>query len=323
MEQRKPFLYMAPIVGVTGCLYRNIYSKTFDGYDSAVMPFIASCEASRFKASYIRDILPERNSARFELVPQILSKHPKDFIVLAKAMFDLGYKDINWNLGCPFAKVRKKGRGSGLLSFPDEIISFLEEVLPVMDNQLSLKVRLGSENSHELLKILPRLNDFPLKEIIIHPRTGKQEYKGNVDLAVFQECLSLTRHTIVYNGDIHSLEIFNALEKQFSTIHRWMIGRGGITNPFLPEEIKGLPLSSGDERKKRFICFHNEIFSSYQKDLSGPAHVMDKMKELWFYWSKAFLLGEEVYLKISRVKSLDKYAAVTEAFFQKNDSLTI
>ncbi len=310
----KPILYMAPIQGITGAVYRQEYSRFFNGYDYAVTPFIKSRKVS-FRHSNMRDILPERNDTSFEIIPQVMSKSSDDFIKLAKAMFDFGYETVNWNLGCPVTMVRNKGRGSGMLERTDEIVRIINSVIPAIPNKVSIKARLGNENNDGLARLLPLINDLPLKEIIIHPRTGKQMYEGAVDLEVFEKCVSLTKHSIVYNGDIDSVEKFRALSKRFPTINRWMIGRGGITNPFLPEEIKGLTNGNDQKRQERFLAFHDAVLKSHQSELSGPAHLMNKMKECWRFWSKAFKGGDELYLTISRTKKVDKYCSCIEKFF--------
>ncbi len=165
------------------------------------MPFLKNATGKR---SSLRDVLPERNDAGFTLIPQILHKSPKDFIVLAKSLYEMGYETVNWNLGCPLPMVRKKKKGAGLLPFSDEIVDFLREVISEIPNQVSIKVRLGAEDKSDLSRLLPMLNGLSLKEIIIHPRTGKQLYAGEADIDAFEECLPLSRHTIVYNGDIDS-----------------------------------------------------------------------------------------------------------------------
>ena len=91
---------MAPIMGFTNALYRNLYSKHFKGFDIAVAPFIASIGENRIRNAHLKDILPEKNSG-IPVIPQILSNDPQGFINLAKRLFDLGYDTINWNLGCP------------------------------------------------------------------------------------------------------------------------------------------------------------------------------------------------------------------------------
>ena len=46
---------------------------------------------------------------------------------MAKALHDLGYEEVNWNLGCPHKPVRKKQRGSGLLPHPERVDALLAQ----------------------------------------------------------------------------------------------------------------------------------------------------------------------------------------------------
>lgn len=311
----KPVLYMAPIRGITGSIYRNAYSRHFDGYDSCIMPFINNTTEKRSKH---RDISPDRNNVDFELIPQILNNKPKDFILLANILYEMGYKTVNWNLGCPLGMIRKKKKGSGMLPYPKRIVNFLNEVIPEIPTSVSIKVRLGSEDNKELSILLPLLNDTPIKEIIIHPRTGKQLYTGTADLSFFEESLTLTKHTVVYNGDIDCFEIYKTLRKRFPSVNRWMIGRSGITNPFLPEQIKKIESKNTEVKIERFRVFHADLLRAHQEELSGQSHLIGKMKEMWKYWKNAFEGGDRLFLEISRTKSIKKYSDTAEKFFSKN-----
>ena len=319
----KPVLYMAPIQGITNCVYRNVYSRLFEGYDFAVTPFIRNCNVISIKCKVLRDIFVQRNSATFDLIPQILSNSINDFINLSKIMFEMGYETVNWNLGCPHKKIRRKNRGAGLLSYPETIVKILDDVITAIPNQISLKVRLGNEKNNDLFTLLPMLNDFPVKNIIIHPRTGSQMYSGETDIDAFEECLSLTKHQVVYNGDINSFETFEYLANRFPTVNVWMIGRGGVINPFLPEQIKNLAADTEEKTRARFIEFHDELFDSYQKELSGPAHIIAKMKEMWSYWSKTFEGGNHVLHSIARTRNLNQYLSLVGKFFNNNPKLLI
>jgi len=240
MNQQQPFLYLAPIRGLTDALFRDTLANHFDGFDAAVAPFISPQKKSLYEDKMIRDVLPENNT-RLPIVPQLLHTDPEDFLVLAHRLAGLGYTHINWNLGCPAPMVARKKRGSGLLPYPHEIIGLLAKVLPEMTNELSIKTRLGFNDHEETRALLPELNQFQLKEIIIHARLGKQLYKGTTDPDGFEICRQLSKHTLAYNGDIKNIETYNLLAHRFPDINRWMIGRGALANLFLAEEIKGYP----------------------------------------------------------------------------------
>ena len=250
MNQPQPFLYLAPIRGLTDALFRETFSRHFAGYNAAVAPFISPQKKSLYEDKMLRDVLPENNTV-LPVVPQLLHTDPEDFLVLAHRLADLGYTHINWNLGCPAPMVARKKRGSGLLPYPAEILDLLTEIIPLLPIELSIKTRLGYNDQAETRVLLPELNQFQLKEIIIHARLGKQLYKGTTDPEGFAICRQLSTHTLTYNGDINNLETYRMLNQRFPDITRWMLGRGALGNPFLAEEIKKYPHQTAAPRTMR------------------------------------------------------------------------
>ncbi|HAR62849.1 MAG: tRNA-dihydrouridine synthase family protein [Candidatus Margulisiibacteriota bacterium] len=316
----KPLLYLAPIQGITESLFRNIFPKYFKGFDLAIAPFIATSHSNKLRGVVARELDPKNNYG-IKTIPQILSKNAQDFISLANSLSELGYDVINWNLGCPFPVVVKKGKGSGMLPHPDQIDSFLEKVIPDIKSKISVKLRLGLYSSEEILQIIPILNRYPLHEIIIHPRTGKQMYKGVVDLDAFETCLALSKHSVVYNGDIDSSSTFQKFSGRFNTVNKWMLGRGALANPFLPEEIQTKTIHTNNEKLEILCNFHNELFDGYSKILSGPAHLTDKMKEIWSFLGNCFEDSKTIQQKIYRIHTTQKYKELINQLF--NDELKL
>ena len=148
-------------------------------------------------------------------------------------------------------------------------------------------------------------------------------YSGDVDIAAFEKCLSLTKHRVIYNGDIDSFDSFRALSKRLHKIDTWMIGRGGVINPFLPEQIKNLSPDTGSKTRERFVEFHQELFATYQEELSGSSHIISKMKELWSYWAKAFEGGNQVLRSLAKTRNVDQYASLVDKFFNEEPKLLI
>ncbi|MDK9708760.1 MAG: tRNA-dihydrouridine synthase family protein [Desulforhopalus sp.] len=314
MPDTQPYLYLAPLRGLTDALFRDTLSRHFGGFDAAVAPFITPQKKTLFDDIMLRDVLPDNNQG-LSLVPQILHTDPESFIVLARRLADLGYRHVNWNLGCPAPMVARKKKGSGLLPYPEVILDILQQVMPQLGVELSIKTRLGFHNRSELAALLPQLDQFPLKEIIIHTRLGVQLYKGATDPDGFAECQKLSRHPLVYNGDINDLAAFTTLATRFPTVDRWMIGRGALSNPFLPEEIKGLPAGSADQRRKRLYAFHQDLVDRYQQRLSGQSHVLSRLKQLWSYLIISFPGQEKLGKKILKSNSLETYWQAIEQVF--------
>ncbi len=312
MEQ--PRLYMAPIKGFTDHTYRNTFAEHFGGFDLAVSPFIASKRDNKIKKKYVKDVLPENNTG-LPVVPQILSKTGKDFITLANYLYDLGYGIVNWNLGCPYPMVAKKKRGSGMLPHTDMIQGFLDNVIPGIKGTLSIKIRLGWHSKDDIFRLIPILNQYPLEELIIHPRTGIQRYDGEVDLEAFGQIVSMINIPLVYSGDIRTFEDFKKLSRRFDSVSRWMIGRGCLANPFLPFAIK----TGGEEiqgRIRKIKHFHEALFEKYSILLDGPSHVLNKMKGHWCYISSPFTDCKKTVKKIKKTRRPDQYLELVNLFFE-------
>jgi tRNA-dihydrouridine synthase len=304
---------LAPLRGVTDALFRNTYAEFFSGIDWAITPFLSTTQGPRIKPSHLKEVLPE-NNLKMPVVPQVMSKRAENFIPLAMALMDLGYHTINWNLGCPYPMVAKKGRGSGLLPHPEVIERFLDKVLAVMPGQISVKMRLGRYRDDEIFKLLPIFNRYPLKEVIIHPRTGVQMYEGTVQLDVFEQCLPLCRHCVMYNGDIVDPYGFERLQQRFPEIKSWMIGRGAVSNPFLCSNLKGHNINN-DDQNKIFKKFHDALYARYKERLYGPSHLLNRMKGLWGYFVKSFKGGAAFRKKINKTRHVQHYEYLIENFF--------
>ena len=314
-------IQLAPMRGFTDVVYRNAFDEHFKGIDVMMAPFIASVAGTRIKPKLLKDVLPENNHGK-SLIPQILGKSAEEFIILSKALYDFGYDTVNWNLGCPAPMVAKKGRGSGLLPYPDRMDAFLEKIFNNIPNQLSLKVRLGRFNRDEIFDLMPIFNRYPLVEIIIHPRTGVQMFKGEVDLEAFQKCVSLSNHPIVYNGDIVSLISFKKLKRKLSYISTWMIGRGVLVNPFLPEMIK-TGHSNISSVHLRLKAFHDTLFNCYSEKLYGPSHLLQRMKGIWGYLAQSLADGNHLLKQIRKTKDLRCYHNVIDAYFDQGGDLAV
>jgi tRNA-dihydrouridine synthase B len=310
------FLYLAPIRGITDCIFRTIYAGHFQGFDAAIAPFISTVKGRTVKRSHIKDVWPE-NNRKMAVVPQIIGNNPVDFVILSHTLFDLGYAKVNWNIGCPFPQVTKKKRGSGLLPHPEMIRAFLDYVVPRIPNKLSIKTRLGFAAKDEMQKWLPVLNDFPIAEIIVHPRTGKQLYNGAVDLEGFEQAFMASRNPVIYNGDITGRESFETLRRRFPALTTWMIGRGALANPALPEILTGKGKSTVD-LYLRIKAFHNELLETYDGIFDNQGNTVDKMKGIWFYLNGSFKDGTAILKKIQKVNKMDRYLETIDAVFSQS-----
>lgn len=307
-------LLSSPLQGFTDFRFRNAQNKIFGGIDTFYSPYIRLNGKMVIKSSYERDLLPE-NNRDLEVIPQVITNDADEFLFVAKYVRELGYKELNWNLGCPYPMVTKSGMGSGLISNPVKINHILERAHAETDIIVSMKMRLGYDNSEEILDVLPVLDTYPIKNIAIHARIGKQLYKGGVNLDAFQQCVDNTKHKLYYNGDITSVAKFHEMQQRFPSIDHWMIGRGLISDPFLPSMIKRNTMEYPANKIELFSAFHDTLFAIYSESLSGSTHILLKMYHLWEYFSSTFSNSHKVLKKIKKAQSIRNYeAAVAEIF---------
>ncbi len=314
MNLMNPILLSSPLQGFTDFRFRNAQNKFFGGIDTFYSPYIRLNGKLIVKSSYERDLLPENNSS-LECIPQIITNDADEFLFVAKYVQELGYKELNWNLGCPYPMVTKCGMGSGLISNTEKIKSILDKVHSQSNIIVSMKMRLGYDINTEILDVLPILDTFPIKNIAIHARIGKQLYKGGVHLEAFQKCIDIAKHKLYYNGDITTVKKFKEMQKLFPTINHWMIGRGLISDPFLPSMIKNNTTEYPKNKMELFSNFHDTLYEGYSQSLSGATHILLKMHHLWEYFSTTFENPHKVQKNIKKSKSIKNYEQTVKAIF--------
>ncbi|WP_338597723.1 tRNA-dihydrouridine synthase family protein [Clostridium baratii] len=306
--------YLAPMEGITGYIYRNTYEKYFGNIDKYFTPFIVPNNSRSLKTKELRDVLPENNEG-MNIVPQILTNDSEGFIFTAKKLKQLGYNEINLNLGCPAGTVVSKNRGSGFLAKREELDKFLDEIYKIDDMKISIKTRIGKDSPEEFYELIKIYNKYPLEELIIHPRTQKDFYGNKPNLEVFKDALYLSNNTICYNGDIFTKDNHDKLIKEFPEVDKIMLGRGILANPGLMNEIKNNIFIDKNTLKD----FHDEIFNEYRELFNEDRNAIFRMKELWGYMIHIFSDNKKYAKKIKKAQKLDAYNDAISSLFEEQE----
>ncbi len=216
-------IHFAPLQGYTEAIYRQAHARIFGGVESYYTPFVR-VERGEIRKKDMREITPENNRG-VNLIPQLIAPEPDKMEQIIALFIEKGYKTADINLGCPFPVLAKRHNGSGMLPYPGEVRNLLTAATEKHpDMQFSVKMRLGWENPDECLALLPLLNELPLTHIIMHPRLGKQQYKGEVDLTAFETFYNECRHPLIYNGDLLTAEDIHTISGRFPRLAGVMIG---------------------------------------------------------------------------------------------------
>lgn len=307
-------LSLGPFQGITDAPFRNVFKKHFGGIDKFYTPFFTGIQKDHAKNMQVEEIDPRFNDVK-TLTPQILSTDAEEILRFASQCKELGYKEINLNMGCPFPRVANKKRGSGLLPYPEKIDTMLCRVFEKIEVGFSVKCRLGYVNPDEIYPVLEVFNKYPLSELIIHPRIGKQLYKGEADVKRFAELMPLIKAPLVYNGDIVSTESFECIREQVQLVNEFMLGRGLLANPFLAEEIKGSCQAKDVDRLYNYVI---DLYEDRLRHAGGSPKVLGRMKELWSYLMNSFDEPQDIWRKIKKINALREYEEAVETVFREH-----
>lgn len=297
-------LYLAPMEGLTGHVFRQTYHRHFRDFDRYFTPFIATNDKLNFKT--LREINPVTN-AGLDLIPQLMTNRVEDTLTLTDDLKEHGYNHININLGCPSGTVVSKKRGSGFLSVPDELLIFFDELFEKADVPVSVKTRIGVNDVNEWPSLVEVFSRFPFSEIIIHPRLRAWQYEGIPDVEAFAYAYERLKSPIVYNGDVYTVEDYLRLTERFPDMEAVMIGRGIIRDPFLLEKITEGDKYRSENERERLSSFIRELESEYAKYMPTDRALLFRMKETWLYLSHYFSDYEKVVKEVKKSQNMKEY----------------
>lgn len=303
----------APMEGITGRIFRRVFDKHFKGVTDYYTPFITPKEKRGIDKKDIKELLPAHNEG-IKIVPQILTSREDAFNLTAFKLMEMGYKEINLNLGCPSGTVVNKGRGSGALKNLDGLKELLTGIFNEAEHtglKISIKTRIGYEEASEFHNIISLYRQFPIEKLIIHPRTRTEFYRSRVHKECFKQAVDEYSKAgeagkLCFNGELKGVDDVLAIEKEFPDIDHIMIGRGLLRYPFLLEDMAGVVVT---DRQGRIRNFLEELLDTYLEEFNGGAAAVLKLKEIWFYLQDSFE-GSEAYVKdIKKAKGVAEYRA--------------
>lgn len=292
--------YYAPLEGITDATFRRLHHKYFPGVDKYFMPFISPTIHRCLTNREARE-LPKADSVPFSAVPQLLGKNVEDMLWAIEVCRDLGYDEVNINLGCPSGTVVSKGKGSGMLSDIFALDAFLEAIYAKAVLPVSLKTRIGVNDSENWEKILKIYRDYPVKELTVHPRIRKAFYKGDCDLAAFSQAVENAPFPVCYNGNVTSLADAERIKAQFPTVASIMIGRGLVADPGM--------LSGGTDRNT-LKAFLNELSDTYCQVFESKRNAIYRMKDNWHYLIALFEGSDKLWKEMRKSTDYDRFMAI-------------
>ena len=325
--------------GLTTHTYRNLHAACFGGVDKYYSPFLAPLKQSKgkgyaFKKRDLTGILPENNKG-IPLVPQVLCNKAEQFLYAAETFYDLGYREINLNLGCPMPTVVSKRKGAGFLNDPDALDEFFDTVFNTLAQKgftverntdtdcekrllVSVKTRIGLHGEYEADALMDVFHRYPIAELIIHARLRDDYYKGVPRIDAFEKMFRNSKLPVGYNGDICSVADYHKLIERLkasssgATLSSVMMGRGLIADPALARQLRGgAPLSAEELR-----VFMEQLYEEVARIIPEENNILHRMKGIWYYTGVHFADSERQLLELKKARRKIDYDNAVRALFR-------
>ena len=301
MNETKIPVLAAPLQGVTDSVWRMAQHEVFGGVDAYYAPFMR-VERGEVRRKDLRDVNPERNEG-IMLIPQILACQPNHALMMVEALRQMGYRRIDINLGCPFPPIALHRKGSGMLAYPELAGELFKALATVEGVEYSVKMRLGWDGSDQWRDILPLMDIIKPINIAVHPRTGKQQYKGELDIEQFETLLAASPWPVVYNGNLRTIEDIEQTTQRYPTLAAVMVGSGLAADPGLLA-----PDATPDDYRR----FHDLLVEGYCEQLNGgEAQLVRHLQDIW----QTFLpcTGHKLFKAIRKSRTLEQYQSAAAA----------
>lgn len=298
--------YFAPLEGLTDSAFRRIHHTYFPGVDRYYTPFFSPTVHRALTPREARE-LPKADSLNAVVIPQLLTKVAEDFLWMATQCRDLGYEEVNLNLGCPSGTVTAKGKGSGMLRDLSALDAFLDAIFRECPLPISVKTRIGFSDPAEFPALLEIYNRYPIRELTVHPRVRAAFYKGSVDMDMFRLAMAESKNPVCYNGDLTGLADIQKIAAEFPSLKAVMIGRGLIANPGM--------LTPGGTTREALKGYMEALLNEYLVSFGGSRNAMFRLKEHWGLLLSHFQVEEKLAKKLRKTTDLEEYRSITSQIF--------
>jgi tRNA-dihydrouridine synthase B len=295
-------LYFAPLLGLVDHPYLRTWEKHFGGIKSGISRIYGPFLTFNHEASSLIKKIQEPLGLVTPYVPQFLSgkwEHCRAPLAIWRKQYPLA----NWNLGCPFPRIIRKGRGAGLLPKAPDLKLFLTHWRAAEPGGLSIKIRLGVDRdlSKELISLF---KDFPeIQEIILHPRLAMDYYQGPLRLETFLEWKKSFGEKMVWSGEIWRAKDAEDLWSKIGRDTPLMLGRGLVGDPGLGQRILGNPPEAG----------------AYGRWLSEllPAYSPGRLKEYSKHWERSLFPDTQYWMGFRKITEKEQLLSYLQPFLNQ------
>lgn len=246
-------LFLAPMEGLADYVLRDVLTAQ-GGFDGCVSEFVRVTGSVLPQGVYGREA-PEvlnggRTPAGTPMVIQLLGSDPMWMALNAARAASVSPHGVDLNFGCPARIVNQHGGGAMLLAHPEQLNRIVSSVCAAVPSGIAVtaKMRLGVADTSLAIDCAVALAEGGASSLVVHARTREEGYRAPAHWEWIARIKAAVNVPVVANGEVWTVADWERC-RAISGCADVMIGRGVVSDPFLPLRIRGLmdPTPNGEE----------------------------------------------------------------------------
>jgi tRNA-dihydrouridine synthase B len=234
LESTTTLTALAPMQDVTDVCFMQVIAH-YGCPDYFFTEYFRVHESSAVDKHILRSIT--ENTTGRPVFAQMIGENVSDLARTAKLLSHYPIAGIDLNMGCPAPRIYRKNVGGGLLRDPDKIDRILGELRSTVDGLLTVKMRIGFEDTANFDQILNLIDKHQIDLLSLHGRTVKDMYHGVVHYDLIAHAVQRLACPVLANGNISSAAIALTVLAQTQAAGA-MIGRAAIRNPWIFQQVR-------------------------------------------------------------------------------------